>query len=145
MSETAKSSALRGAAKSARVHVMRSQLGRVRGLGAAHGGTHHWWAERLTGIALVPLSLWFIYAALHLSGEPRSYVVRWAGNPINAALLAALVLATFHHAQLGLQAVVDDYIHHKRTRLVVLLLIRGAAALLALIALFAVLKLAISG
>ena len=144
MSETAKSSALRES-HGAKVRVMRTQLGRVRGLGAAHAGTAHWWAQRLTAVALVPLSLWFIFAVLHLGGEPRAYVAHWAANPINAGLLAALVIATFHHAQLGLQVVVEDYVHRDATRMAVLLLIKGAAALLALISLYAVLKLAFSG
>ncbi len=129
----------------AKIRVMRSQLGRVRGLGTARSGTHHWWAERVTAIALVPLTLWFVYAALHLMGLPRAAAAHWAGNPINAALLAALVLATFHHGALGLQVVIEDYIHVERTRMAMLLLVKGLAALLALIALFAVLKLAFTG
>lgn len=124
------------------VRVMRSQLGRVRGLGSAHAGTAHWWAERLTGIALVPLTLWFIYAALHLSRLPRGDVAHWAGKPVNAALLVALVATTFHHTQLGLQVVVEDYIHIDALRLPLQLLIKGAALLLGLIAVLAVLRLA---
>ncbi len=129
----------------AKIHVMRSQLGRVRGLGAARSGTQHWRAERLTAVALVPLTLWFVYAALHLMGLPRAAAAQWAANPINAALLAALVISTFHHGALGLQVVIEDYIHVERTRLGLLLLVKGAAALLALIGLFAVLKLAFTG
>lgn len=124
--------------------VMRSQLGRVRGLGAARGGTAHWWMQRATAVALVPLSVWFVLAVLHLTGLPRAAVAHWAGHPLNAALLAALVIAAFHHAQLGLQVVVEDYIHSELPRMTVLLLIKGAAALLALLALVAVLKLALS-
>jgi succinate dehydrogenase / fumarate reductase membrane anchor subunit len=145
MSETGKSSALRTSPDAARVHVMRSQLGRVRGLGAAHGGTAHWWAERVTALALVPLTLWFVASILHLMGASRAAVAHWMGFPVNAALLAALVIATFHHAQLGLQVVVDDYIHHETARMGLLLLIKGAAALLALIALYAVVRLAVVG
>ncbi len=145
MSETAKSSMLRASRDAAKVQVMRTQLGRVRGLGAAHGGTRHWWAERLTAIALVPLTLWFVASLLHLIGAPRAAVGNWMAHPINAALLAALVIATFHHAQLGLQVVVDDYVHHDRVRMVLLLLIKGAAALLGLLALYAVVKLAFAG
>jgi succinate dehydrogenase / fumarate reductase membrane anchor subunit len=145
MSEPAKSSTLRTSRDAAKMQVMRTQLGRVRGLGAAHGGTGHWWAERLTAIALVPLTLWFIASVLHLVGAPRAAVAHWAAHPVNVALLAALVVATFHHAQLGLQVVIDDYVHNEAARMVALLLIKGAAALLALIGLFAVLKLAFSG
>lgn len=145
MSETAKASAIKGAHGAAQVKVMRSQLGRVRGLGAAKTGTAHWWAERLTSVALVPLTIWFVLAALHLSGLPRVDVAHWAANPINAALLLALVLITFHHMQLGLQVVVDDYIHTEGTRMALLVLIKGVAALLGLIAAVAVLKLAFTG
>lgn len=144
MSETAKASAIKGA-KNPQVRVMRSQLGRVRGLGAAKSGTAHWWAERLTSVALVPLTLWVLYAMLHLSGLARADVAHWAANPINAALLVALVLVTFHHMQLGLQVVVDDYIHVERTRMLLLLAIKGAAGLLGLVALVAALKLAFIG
>ena len=128
-----------------RVEVMRSELGRVRGLGAAKSGTGTWWAERLTSIALVPLTLWFVLAAFHLSGLPRPAVAHWAGNPINTALLVALVLATFRHLHLGLQAVIEDYVHGERVRIVSLLLLRGGVALVALIGVLAALKLAFSG
>ena len=145
MSERADASALRASREPARVQTMRTALGRVRGLGSAHGGTRHWWAQRLTAITLVPLALWFIASILHLEGAPRAAVVQWTSHPINAALLAALVLATFHHAQLGLQVVVDDYIHHEAVRMIVLLLIKAATALLGLLGLLAVLKLVVSG
>jgi succinate dehydrogenase / fumarate reductase, membrane anchor subunit len=138
MSQTAKASGLR-------MRVMRSQLGRARGLGAAKAGTEHWWAQRLTALALVPLTLWFVLAAFHLSGLPRAAVAHWAGNPINAALLVALVLVTFRHLHLGLQAVIEDYVHGERARTVSLLLLRGVAGLVALIGVLAALKLAFSG
>jgi succinate dehydrogenase / fumarate reductase membrane anchor subunit len=125
--------------------IMRSQLGRVRGLGAARAGTAHWWLQRLTAIALVPLALWFIVAALHLSGLPRADVAHWAANPVNTALLISLVVAAFQHGQLGLQVVLEDYIHGEALRLVLVLLVKGAAFLLGLIAVLAVLKLAVSG
>jgi succinate dehydrogenase / fumarate reductase membrane anchor subunit len=125
--------------------VLRSQLGRVRGLGAARSGTATWRAQRLGAVALVPLSLWFVYAALHLAGQPRAAVAHWVANPINAALLAALVLAAFHHGQLGLQVVVEDYVHVDWLRISLTLLIKGLAALLALMSLIAVLKLAFTG
>jgi succinate dehydrogenase / fumarate reductase membrane anchor subunit len=148
MSDAAKASPIKGAPKGAsglHVRVMRSQLGRARGLGAARTGTAHWWAERLTSVALVPLTVWFVFVVLHLSGLPRADVAHWAANPINAGLLVALVLTTFHHMQLGLQVVVDDYIHVESTRMALLLLIKGAAAVLALIAVVAALKLAFTG
>jgi succinate dehydrogenase / fumarate reductase membrane anchor subunit len=125
-----------------KVFVMQSQLGRVRALGAGRSGTLTWWAQRLTAVALLPLTVWFVIDALRLVGLPRSVVVHWAAHPINAALLAALVLASFHHAQLGLRVVVEDYVHGERARLALVLLIRGAAAILCLIALIAIARLA---
>jgi succinate dehydrogenase / fumarate reductase membrane anchor subunit len=128
--------------KIAGLRVMRSRLGRARGLGSARSGTAHWWQQRLTAAALLPLALWFIYVALHLAGMPRAGVAHWAGHRVNAALLLALIVAMFSHAQLGLQVVIEDYVHDEGARLFALLLVRGAAAVLGLAAAVAVLKLA---
>lgn len=124
--------------------VMRSGLGKARGLGSAKSGTAHWWAERVTSIALVPLTLWFILAMFRLVAVPRAGVIAWAANPINATLLLALVLITFHHMALGLQVVIEDYIHAEKTRLAALLAMKGTTLLLAIAAGIAVLKLALS-
>jgi succinate dehydrogenase / fumarate reductase membrane anchor subunit len=145
MSETAKASATRDVTAGPRVQVMRTQLGRVRGLGAARHGTETWWAERLTGLALVPLTLWFVWAAFALAGHPRADVARWAAHPVNATLLLALVIATFYHMQLGLQVVIEDYVHAEPQRMALLLANRAAAALLGLAAVVAVLRLAFTG
>jgi succinate dehydrogenase / fumarate reductase membrane anchor subunit len=122
--------------------VMRSQLGRVRGLGSAKSGVHHWKTERLTAIALVPLTVWFVVAVLGMLGAPLPIVAAWAGAPLNAALLLALIAMTFQHTALGLQVVFEDYIHHAGRREAVILLIKGACLLLGLMAAVAVLKLA---
>lgn len=124
---------------------MRSGLGRARGLGSAKSGTAHWWAERVTSIALVPLTLWFILMMFQLVAAPRAAVVAWAGNPVNATLLLALVAITFHHMALGLQVVIEDYVHNEKTRLASLLAIKGLTALLAIASTVAVLKLALAG
>ena len=124
------------------IQVRRSQLGRARGLGAG-GGLHHWMAERITSIALVPLTLWFIYAILHLAGVPQEDVAAWASHPVNAALLLALVGMTFHHMALGLQVVLEDYVHEKRARSLSILGVKAVSGLLGLIAGVAVLKLAL--
>jgi succinate dehydrogenase / fumarate reductase membrane anchor subunit len=124
--------------------IMRSMLGRARGLGSAKAGTGHWWAQRVTAFALIPLSLWFVCAAIMLAGEPRAAVLAWAGSPVVATLLAALVLASFHHMQLGLQVVIEDYIHGEKARLAWMLAMKAVTMLFALAGLIAVLKLAIS-
>jgi succinate dehydrogenase / fumarate reductase membrane anchor subunit len=125
--------------------IMRSMLGQVRGLGTAKSGTATWWTERVTAIALVPLTLWFVCAVIRLSGQPRVAVAHWVARPLVATLLAALVLTTFHHMQLGLQAVIEDYVHDERTRLLSLLAMKAVAVLLGLTALIAVLRLAVTG
>jgi succinate dehydrogenase / fumarate reductase membrane anchor subunit len=127
------------------VAIMRSQLGRARGLGAARSGTAHWWAERVTSLALIPLTIWFAFTALHLTGHTRLDVAHWAANPINATLLVATLLVTFHHTALGLQVVIEDYIHIERVRMASLLAVKGLCALLALASVIAVLKLAFTG
>jgi succinate dehydrogenase / fumarate reductase membrane anchor subunit len=127
--------------------VMRSLLGRARGLGSAKSGTATWWAERVTSVALVPLTLWFVVAVLglHSHGGGRTAVAHWAGHPITATLLVALVLATFHHVQLGLQAVIEDYVHVEAVKMTAVLAMKGVVVLLALLALISVLKLAFMG
>lgn len=122
------------------VKVMRSQLGRARGLGSAKSGAAHWWAERVTSLALVPLTLWFVWHALSLVGAPRQAVLDWMYSPVSVVLMLALVATTFHHMALGLQAVIEDYIHAEAARFGALLLMRAACALLALTAIVSVLK-----
>ncbi len=128
-------------ASNTRITVMRSQLGRVRGLGAAKSGVHHWWAERVTSVALVPLTLWFIAAVIRLLGAPHQAMLDWMASPVTIVLMLCLVLATFYHMRLGLQVVIDDYVHVESTRVVLLLLMRGLTAVLALLAIVSVLKL----
>lgn len=137
MSETGKASA----SKDAHVRILRSQLGRARGLGSAKSGVGHWWAERVTSAALVPLTLWFVWNVLALSGASRPEMAAWMAEPVTIVLMLALVLTTFHHMHLGLQVVIEDYIHGEAARFGALLAMRAATALLALACLVAVLKL----
>ncbi len=132
-------------AKGLKIEIMRSYLGRARGLGASHAGFHHWWVQRLTSLALVPLTLWFVWSLVHLAGVPYPEVRAWAGSPVNATLLLALIAATFEHMHLGVQTVAEDYIHTDAVRLTLVLTVKAASALLALAAAIAVLKLAITG
>ena len=90
---------------------LRTPLGRVRGLGSAKEGTAHWWAQRLTAIALVPLVLWFAVSLIVLAGADHATVAAWLRDPVAAVLMLLLILAGFHHAQLGMQVVIEDYVH----------------------------------
>jgi succinate dehydrogenase / fumarate reductase membrane anchor subunit len=129
------------ASKAPQVHVMRSQLGRARGLGSARSGASHWWLQRLTAVALVPLTLWFVWSVLHLVGASHEEMLGWIGGPIPVVLLIALVVASFYHLALGLQVVIEDYVANEATRLITLLLTKGVIILLALTCLVSILKL----
>ena len=121
--------------------IMRSMLGRARGLGSAKSGTAHWWAQRVTALALIPLTLWFIWSILHLAGLPRAAVVLWASSPFVATLLVALILTTFHHMQLGLQVVIEDYIHGEKLKLATVMANNFFSFAVALASIYAILKL----
>jgi succinate dehydrogenase / fumarate reductase membrane anchor subunit len=122
------------------IDILRSPLGRARGLGSARAGSHHWWAQRLTAIALVPLTLWFIFSAIRLAGAPHAVVIDWLASPMTMGLMLALIVATFHHLQLGVQVVIEDYVHDERIKMGAVLAVRGLSILLALVCIVSVLK-----
>lgn len=123
----------------------RSPLGKVRGLGSAKDGTHHWWMQRVTAIALVPLAAWFVVSVIVLIGKDHAAFKAWVSNPISATLLVLLIGATFHHAQLGLQVVIEDYIHGEGAKLALVLFVKFAALVLAGIGIVSVLRIAFGG
>jgi succinate dehydrogenase / fumarate reductase membrane anchor subunit len=128
-------------AKAPHVDIMRSPLGRARGLGSARAGASHWWMQRLTSLALVPLTLWFLCAMIGMLGASRDDVVFWMSGPLPIVLMIALVIATFHHLQAGLQVVIEDYVHDDRLRIGSILLVKGLSLLLALACIISVLRL----
>ena len=124
---------------------MRSPLGRVRGLGSAKDGTGHWWVQRLTAVALVPLTIGFVISVIGLAGAAHAAFTAWLSSPVVAGLMILLIIATFHHAQLGLQVVIEDYIHDDGIKIATLLVVKGLALLLGVIGVLAVLKIAVGG
>ena len=124
---------------------LRSPLGRVRGLGSAKSGTEHFWAQRVTAVALIPLTLWFVYSILALGNGDHAVASAWMQSPLNAVLLLLLIVATFHHMQLGLQVVIEDYIHVEYMKIVMLVIVKGASLLLGVAAAFAILKVSFGG
>ena len=120
---------------------MRSPLGRAVGLGSAKEGVEHWWAVRVSSIALVPLTLWFVVAIIGLLGGDRAALVAWLHNPLPAVLMILVIVATFYHAALGLQGVIEDYLGHEVLRISMMIVMRLAADVLAALGIFAVLKL----
>ncbi len=124
---------------------MRTPLGSARGLGSAKTGLDHWWAQRLTALALVPLAVWFVVALVGHIGADHASVRAWIGAPVNAGLFILLIVATFHHAQLGLQVVIEDYVHSEALKLAALILVKGLAIVLGLAGVLAVLSIAFGG
>jgi len=121
---------------------LRSPLGRVLGLGAARHGVHDWWRQRVSSVALVPLSVWFVASLLSQPALDHATVAGWIGSGWTPVLLALLVLTAAHHSQLGLRVIVEDYVHGAGAKVLALLAITFAHALLAAAGLFAILKLA---
>ncbi len=123
----------------------RTPLGRARGLGSAREGTGHWWAQRLTAVALVPLCLWFVAGILGLIGAGHGAAVAWIASPVNAILLVLLLVAVFHHSQLGLQVVIEDYVHSEWRKVALIVCVKFGALILGLAAVFAVSRIAFVG
>ncbi len=124
------------------LHIMRSQLGRAQGLGAAKTGVHHWWAQRATAVALLPLSLYFVVSVLVLRGATRADMVAFMGTPWNTVLYLCLIVALFYHLALGLQVVVEDYVDNEAARIGSVMALKGLIIFCALACAVSVLKLA---
>jgi succinate dehydrogenase / fumarate reductase membrane anchor subunit len=122
---------------------LQTPLGRVRGLGSARGGTHHWWMQRVTSIALLPLTLWFVFSAASLAGKSYGVTTDWIGHPFNAVLLLATIGLSFYHAAIGIQVVLEDYVRGEFARMGSIMVVKGICWVLALLAALAVLRIAI--
>jgi succinate dehydrogenase / fumarate reductase membrane anchor subunit len=121
---------------------LQTPLHQVQGLGAAHSGTGHFWRLRVTAVALVPLSLWFVFVVLGLAGASEVAAVSFLAHPWNALLMGAFVAFSLWHAYLGLQVVVDDYIHTAGMKIFLMLLIRFAIIATCATCLFAIVRIA---
>ena len=122
---------------------MRSDLGRVRGLGTAKEGVHHWWMQRLTAIALIPLTLWFIISIASLNSASYAETVNWLSIPLVSIFMILLVSSTLYHALLGVQVVVEDYIHQEGFKFLLLIGLKFIFLVLGVIAVFSLLKIAL--
>jgi len=119
---------------------LRSPLGRALGRGSAKEGVQHWWVQRLTAIALVPLTVWFAVSLLSLPALDHVTVSAWMGQTSTALLLILLVLVATWHSQLGVRVVIEDYVHGSGTRTLTLVLATFVHALLAAAGVLAILK-----
>lgn len=123
---------------------LQSPLSKVLGLGAAKEGASHWWSQRVSAVALTLLAPWFLLSLITLGDISYTSFTLWINSPVHSVLLSLLVVALTYHAQLGLQVVVEDYVAHKGTRVIVMLIINFAMLLLAVLAVFSILRMALS-
>lgn len=124
---------------------MQTPLGKVRGLGSAGNGTHHFWMQRLTAIALVPLTVWFLVSVVALIGADHPTVVAWIANPFAATLMILFLATLFYHLKLGAQVIIEDYIHGEAMKLASQITVSFACAIIGLASILAVLKIFVNG
>ena len=121
---------------------LKSPLRRVMYLGSAKGGSSHWYAQRVTAVALVLLGLWLVISLASMGGASHENVVAWLSSPVAAAFAVLLVLTAAWHAMLGLQVVIEDYVGDKGARMALLLVVKFALVVAAVIGVLAVLRIA---
>ena len=122
----------------------RTPLARARGLGSAKDGVGHWWMQRLTAIALIPLVVWFAVSLVMLSGADYATVRAWIGSPLVMVLLILVIGIGLHHGQLGMQVVLEDYTDGA-WRVVWIVLVKFIAAVFGLAAIVAILRIGVGG
>ena len=122
---------------------VQSPIARVRGLGPAREGVGHWTRQRLTAISNIVLVLWFVFSAMALAGAGYEEVRAWLAAPVPASLMILLVISTFYHARLGVQVVIEDYVHHEGAKIASLAAVTLITFGLAVACIVAVLKVAI--
>ena len=119
---------------------LRAPLATARGLGSAKEGTHHFWNQRLTAIVLVPMTLWTMVSLVRMTNVDYATVTQWIAAPLNAVLLLIFLLALFYHALLGVQVVIEDYIHSEWQKIACLILVKFTILLTGLTSVLAVIK-----
>lgn len=124
---------------------METPIGRVRGLGSAKSGAHHWWLERLTSVSTLLLFVWFVVSLLRMPSLDYRSVVEWLSEPLVAVPMLLLIVSTFWHLKLGLQVVIEDYVHEEGMKFFSITLLNFFTIALAALALFSVLKIAFGG
>lgn len=119
---------------------MRTPLRRAKGLGAAHHGVEHWWVHRMTAVSNIPLITAFIIIVASLAGRPYPEVIRIVSSPFVALLLVLCFVSVTNHMRLGMQIVIEDYVHDRGNKIVALIANNFFAVVIAAACLYAVLK-----
>ncbi|MDB4222237.1 succinate dehydrogenase, hydrophobic membrane anchor protein [Granulosicoccus sp.] len=123
----------------------RTPLKKVKGLGSAKEGTGHFWSQRLTALALVPLVLWLAFSVASLPGMDYVAIREWLSQPFNAIVMILFLIVGFHHARLGLQVVIEDYVSSHIKRTAAIIAVTFIAAALGVTGVFSVLRIAFAG
>jgi succinate dehydrogenase / fumarate reductase, membrane anchor subunit len=124
-------------------HDMRTPLARAMGLGSAKEGVEHWWAERVSAVALIPLTLWFVASIIAQTGSDYAAFIAWLSMPITSIMMILLLVALFYHTALGLQVVIEDY-RHAGAKFAVLVIMRLSCFGLTIAGIIATLRIAFS-
>lgn len=119
---------------------LRSWLGKARGLGSAKSGSIQWWRERVTAVALIPLSIWFVSSFIQLPFADYVQVHSWLGGTFTAIAMILLVIVMLYHAALGLQVIYEDYIQREGLKITCIIVTKGVSAVLGMIAVLSILK-----
>ncbi len=119
---------------------LETPLHKAQGLGASHSGVGHFWKQRVTAVALIPLTVWFAISVLGLVGAPMAAVLTFLFNPVNAVLMAAFILISLYHMTIGLQEVILDYVSHQGFKFFLMLVNYGFALIVAAASIFALLR-----
>tara|TARA_B100001105_G_scaffold240753_1_gene219613 strand:- start:670 stop:1056 length:387 start_codon:yes stop_codon:yes gene_type:complete len=124
---------------------LRSPLNRARGLGSAKSGVHHFWMQRLTAVALIPLVIWFAVSLVMLSGADYGMARSWLGSPFVMVLLILTICIGLYHGQLGMQVVIEDYVHNEGVKLALIVAIKFIAVFFGLAAIVASMRIGFGG
>ncbi|MBM3506603.1 MAG: succinate dehydrogenase, hydrophobic membrane anchor protein [Alphaproteobacteria bacterium] len=122
---------------------LRSPVGAARGLGSARAGTQHWWLQRVTAVALIPLSVWLGGALVAMTGADHAHFSAWVARPLNAVGLTLAIGTALYHFKIGADVVIDDYVHSEGLKIASRMANLFGAAVIAAVSAFAVLKLAL--
>lgn len=122
---------------------IQTPLGRVRGHGSAKSGTQHFWYQRLTAMALVPLTLWFVCSVVRYTGAPYDQVIAFLSDPLSAVAMSMFILVGLLHMLLGVKVVIEDYIHRESTKIALLVLVHFAVLAVAVTCVVAVLRIVV--
>ncbi|MCK5812899.1 MAG: succinate dehydrogenase, hydrophobic membrane anchor protein [Cocleimonas sp.] len=124
---------------------LRSPLAKAKGLGVSPDASHHFWLQRLTSLALIPLVIWFCFSIALLPGASHANVIAWLDSPFNAVMMVLIVLVSFQHAHLGLQVIIEDYIADYRYRLTAILMVKFISYFMMVLGVYSIIKISFGG